>query len=212
MTARAVLSTIADPFTVEDGVTYERLNTSSYPSSSPPTPLPFGTGAYSEESHLRTDISEGNTGLPRGISSRLFHPSITDVITRGRLTTSAPPSSEDPWSRDISDAGSSLTYDTEEYSMHIEARSELWELVKHDEIIVLIVLVSIVTFVGLLALFVLKVILRKRHAYQLIPAHDPHHRFDYIYRPIQGNVALDDEYENTFVGVSIPILQDNTRI
>ena len=35
------------------------------------------------------------------------------------------------------------------------------------------------------------------------------HGYDYIYRP-QG--VLDDEYENTFVGVSMPLLQDITII
>ena len=34
---------------------------------------------------------------------------------------------------------------------------------------------------------------------------------DYIYRPLQGDVR-DDDYENTFVGVSVPLLQDVTKI
>ena len=35
--------------------------------------------------------------------------------------------------------------------------------------------------------------------------------YDYIYKPVSGG-ALDDEYETTFVGVSIPLLQEVTRI
>lgn len=33
----------------------------------------------------------------------------------------------------------------------------------------------------------------------------------YIYKPLQGGV-LDEQYENTFVGVSVPLLQDNTKL
>ena len=51
---------------------------------------------------------------------------------------------------------------------------------------------------------------RRKRKYQKIPTNEPI-TYDYIYRPLQGNV-LDEEYENTFVGVSIPLLQDNTRI
>ena len=50
---------------------------------------------------------------------------------------------------------------------------------------------------------------RKQH-YQKIPTAESV-SYDYIYKPLQGNI-LDEEYENTFVGVSIPLLQDNTRI
>ena len=35
--------------------------------------------------------------------------------------------------------------------------------------------------------------------------------YDYIYKPVSGS-TLDEEYETTFVGVSIPLLQEVTRI
>ena len=34
---------------------------------------------------------------------------------------------------------------------------------------------------------------------------------DYVYKPLAG-AGLDEEYENTFVGVSIPLLQENTKL
>ena len=111
-------------------------------------------------------------------------------------------------------SGSPLTYGLDDdYSLHIEASKQLWDLVRQDETVVLVVFLSIVTCVGIIAVVASKIILRRRHQYQLIPnSMDPTHRFNYIYRPLHGNAALDNEYENTFVGVSIPILQENTRI
>ena len=35
---------------------------------------------------------------------------------------------------------------------------------------------------------------------------------DYVYKPSNGADLLDEQYENTFVGVSIPILQEVTRL
>ena len=35
--------------------------------------------------------------------------------------------------------------------------------------------------------------------------------YDYIYKPLQGH-GLDEEYENTFVGVSVPLLQEVSKI
>ena len=35
--------------------------------------------------------------------------------------------------------------------------------------------------------------------------------FDYIYKPLMG-AGLDDEYENTFVGVSVPLLQEVSEV
>jgi len=35
--------------------------------------------------------------------------------------------------------------------------------------------------------------------------------YEYIYSPLHRN-DQDDEYENTYVGISIPLLQDNTKV
>ena len=40
---------------------------------------------------------------------------------------------------------------------------------------------------------------------------DDEHIAPYIYKPLQGG-SLDEQYENTFVGVSVPLLQDNTKV
>ena len=34
----------------------------------------------------------------------------------------------------------------------------------------------------------------------------------FIYNPVTNNPSLDEEYENTFVGVSIPLLQDVSKV
>ena len=100
-----------------------------------------------------------------------------------------------------------------EYPLHPHESRELLDLVRQDEVVVLIVFVSIAISVALLMLLISKVMWRRKQGqYQRLPTSDPSHRYSYIYRPMQGNAALDDEYENTFVGVSIPLLQDNTRI
>ena len=51
---------------------------------------------------------------------------------------------------------------------------------------------------------------RRRASYQHIEE-DGYHTADFVYKPLIGG-GLDDEYENTFVGVSIPLLQDNTKL
>ena len=52
---------------------------------------------------------------------------------------------------------------------------------------------------------------RKPYNYQHIQSDQLDSKYDYIYRPLAGG-DLDEEYDNTFVGVSIPLLQDNTKV
>ena len=233
-------TTMAPTLTEGDGVFPVGLNTSSdvpiWPSDVNATTtaaaavMTSSTAAVDDWADTITSASVTTSG--HHILKDMLQKNLSDVVTALRLT---PPSStsnsvdvtaaagstitEAAWSPDV-DIGlgdalgsSSLTYEADdEYSLHIEASKQLWELVRQDETVVLVVFLSIVTCVGLVAVVVSKIVLRRRHQYQLIPNQDPTHRFNYIYRPIHGNAALDDEYENTFVGVSIPILQDNTRI
>ena len=70
----------------------------------------------------------------------------------------------------------------------------------------------------LVVLMVMLIMLCRRHSnlnkYQSIPNNNTSGAvlaYDYIYRPLHGN-RLDDEYENTFVGVSIPLLQEVTVV
>lgn len=86
----------------------------------------------------------------------------------------------------------------------------------HKPQVYVLVGVSVATVVlCLLAVFGLVVICR-RHVilskYNSLPSTShSYFAYDYIYRPLHGN-RLDDEYENTFVGVSIPLLQEVTVI
>ena len=68
--------------------------------------------------------------------------------------------------------------------------------------------------VSSVCVFILVVILwiycRKPYNYQKIQS-DESSKYEYIYKPLAGG-TLDEEYENTFVGVSIPLLQDNTKV
>ena len=73
-----------------------------------------------------------------------------------------------------------------------------------------VVLISVAALVFLMVVLSFYSYIRRHHQYEKLPTGDTI-SYDYIYRPLQGNM-LDDEYENTFVGVSIPLLQDNTRI
>ena len=86
----------------------------------------------------------------------------------------------------------------------------------HKPQVYVLVGVSVATVVlCLLAVFGLVIICR-RHVilskYNSLPSTShSYFAYDYIYRPLHGN-RLDDEYENTFVGVSIPLLQEVTVI
>ena len=74
---------------------------------------------------------------------------------------------------------------------------------------------ALIIAVLLSALFVYRQRVGPRAWYQSIMSMKSHrHRtktLDYIYRPIQGDVR-DDDYENTFVGVSVPLLQDVSKV
>ena len=83
----------------------------------------------------------------------------------------------------------------------------------------ILVTVSVAMVVlSMLAIFGMAVVCR-RHVilskYNSLPSSSAnsasYFAYDYIYRPLHGN-RLDDEYENTFVGVSIPLLQEVTVI
>ncbi len=71
---------------------------------------------------------------------------------------------------------------------------------------------GIAIFVTVLILGVFCVLRRKKRlSYAKIPSSSDVKRYEYFYRPSNGN-SLDDEYENTFVGVSVPLLHEVTKI
>ena len=47
--------------------------------------------------------------------------------------------------------------------------------------------------------------------YDHVSAHDDDAEYDYLYKPLERGY-LDEEYSNTFVGISVPILQDVTEV
>ena len=55
------------------------------------------------------------------------------------------------------------------------------------------------------------IVKKRRQGYFRIPTSSDVKKYDYFYKPSNGN-ALDDEYENTFVGVSVPLLQEVTKV
>ena len=63
----------------------------------------------------------------------------------------------------------------------------------------------------MILLGVLYILKRRRQGYFRIPTSSDIKKYDYFYKPSNGN-ALDDEYENTFVGVSVPLLQEVTKV
>ena len=69
-----------------------------------------------------------------------------------------------------------------------------------------------IILIVLLILAISGFLMCRRHvmSYSSLPSSNPG-AYDYIYRPLHGN-RLDEEYENTFVGVSIPLLQEVTII
>ena len=73
-----------------------------------------------------------------------------------------------------------------------------------------IIVVACSMFV-LATLIVLAYVIHKRRRYNIVEEEEEVVPYDYIYKPVQGNY-IDEMYENTFVGVSIPLLQDVTKV
>ena len=79
----------------------------------------------------------------------------------------------------------------------------------------IVLLVTAVASISFLIVIILVIFTTKRrHVYHIIPSSNDKNitNYDYIYKPLIGSLVLDGEYENTFVGVSIPLLHDNTKI
>ena len=70
---------------------------------------------------------------------------------------------------------------------------------------------TVLTALSVLVIVITMWIYYRRHdSYEHIED-DGQHGANCVYKPLIG-AGLDDEYENTFVGVSIPLLQDNTKL
>lgn len=72
-------------------------------------------------------------------------------------------------------------------------------------------LAGVFLLLGLVVTVSLVLWLRPRHHYHRLSTEDGKVGYEYIWKPLQGGL-LDEEYENTFVGVSVPLLQETTKI
>ena len=79
--------------------------------------------------------------------------------------------------------------------------------ISHGHIAAATVLTAISVLVIVIAMWIY---CRRNSSYEHI-VEDDQHGVNFVYKPLIGT-GLDDEYENTFVGVSIPLLQDNTKL
>lgn len=66
---------------------------------------------------------------------------------------------------------------------------------------------------GMILLLIILILIRKSRyfKYHRVPTWESN-GYLYIYKPLVGHKELDEEYENTFVGVSVPLLQETTKI
>ena len=88
----------------------------------------------------------------------------------------------------------------------------VWRLASTGQMggaLIMLGLAAVVTLIIILGL--MSCVRRRKHVMYQKLATSETANYDYIYRPLQGG-RLDEEYENTFVGVSIPLLQDNTKV
>lgn len=92
--------------------------------------------------------------------------------------------------------------------------SVVWRLQSTSELGVVLVVIGLASVLTLIIIMSLLACFRKRHTYEIIPSTGDNTSitYDYIYKPLIGSSLLDEEYENTFVGVSIPLLQQNTKV
>ncbi len=86
----------------------------------------------------------------------------------------------------------------------------VWQLANNGAMGAAFMVLGLAAIGTLVIVLALVACMRKKTRYQKLPTSETP-VFDYIYRPLQGG-RLDEEYENTFVGVSIPLLQDNTKV
>ena len=86
-------------------------------------------------------------------------------------------------------------------------------LLSPSELTIVLIVTGVASIVFLIVILLIIFTTKRKHLYHIIPStNDNSITYDYIYKPLIGSLVLDEEYENTFVGVSIPLLQDNTKV
>ena len=90
-------------------------------------------------------------------------------------------------------------------------RNVILNLFKDGDLETGFVTAAVAIFLTLVILVGFYVMRRRRRNYNKIPTSSDVGRYEYFYKPSNGN-SLDEEYENTFVGVSVPLLHEVTKI
>ncbi len=93
------------------------------------------------------------------------------------------------------------------------SQSIIWNLIQNGEAYLGIIAVLFGILFAAVTLVLLYLFLwKKRTRYTRLLGSSEGAQYDYIYKPQASNSVLDDEYENTFVGVSVPLLQEISKV
>ena len=87
----------------------------------------------------------------------------------------------------------------------------VWNLIENGEMDLGLLAASLGILLAVIVMVSLYFMMRSKRFYSRIPGTCEGHDYEYIYKPLAGS-AIDEEYENTFVGVSIPLIQDVTKV
>ncbi len=87
----------------------------------------------------------------------------------------------------------------------------IWNLVANGEMDLGLLAASLGILLAAVVMVSLYLMMRSKRFYSRIPSSCEGQDYEYIYKPLAGG-ALDEEYENTFVGVSIPLIQDVSKV
>ena len=87
----------------------------------------------------------------------------------------------------------------------------VWNLIENGEMDLGLLAASLGILLAVIVMVSLYFMMRSKRLYRRIPGTCEGRDYEYIYKPLAGN-AIDEDYENTFVGVSIPLIQDVTKL
>ena len=87
----------------------------------------------------------------------------------------------------------------------------VWNLIENGEMDLGLLAASLGILLVVIVMLSLYFMMRSKRFYSRIPGTCEGQDYEYIYKPLAGG-AIDEEYENTFVGVSIPLIQDVSKV
>ena len=92
-------------------------------------------------------------------------------------------------------------------------QSVIWNIIQNGEAYLGIIAVLFgILFAAVTMVLLYLFLWKKRTRYTRLLGSSDGTQYDYIYKPQASNAVLDDEYENTFVGVSVPLLQEISKV